>query len=123
MTRFPTAAHLSSWARFASKVKESAGRRKGTSATGHGNPYLTRTLGNVAASAGRTQTFLGERYRRIRRRRGPQRAIVAVGRSVLVIVWHLLSDAHATCWRHARRACRGPVPPLILSMRFAGRSS
>jgi transposase len=92
MTRFPTAAHLSSLARFAPKVKESAGRRKGTGATGHGNPYLARTLGNIAASAGRTQTFLGERYRRIRRRRGPQRAIVAIGRSVLVIVWHMLSD-------------------------------
>jgi transposase len=96
MARFPTGAHLSSWARFSPKVKESAGRKKGTSATGHGNPYLARTLGHVAASAGRTQTFLGERYRRISRRRGPQRAIVAIGRSVLVIVWHLLSDAEAT---------------------------
>lgn len=96
MTRFPTAAHLSSWARFSPKVKESAGRSKGTGATGHGNPYLSRTLGHVAASAGRTQTFLGERFRRIRRRRGPQRAIVAVGRSVLVIVWHLLSDPEAS---------------------------
>jgi transposase len=96
MTRFPTAAHLSSWARFSPKIKESAGRRKGSSATGHGNPYLSRTLGHVAASAGRTQTFLGERFRRIRRRRGPQRAIVAVGRSVLVIIWHLLSDPEAS---------------------------
>ncbi|MFI7706044.1 hypothetical protein [Nonomuraea sp. NPDC049480] len=42
--------------------------------------------------AGRTDTFLGERYRRIARRRGPKRAIVAVGRSILTIVWHLLSD-------------------------------
>jgi transposase len=42
--------------------------------------------------AGRTHTFLGERYRRIARRRGQKRAIVAVGRSILVIVWHLLAD-------------------------------
>jgi transposase len=44
----------------------------------------------VAAS--KTDTFLGERYRRIARRRGAKRAIVAVGRSILVIIWHLLSD-------------------------------
>ena len=43
-------------------------------------------------AAGRTDTFLSERYRRIARRRGKNRAIVAVGRSILVIVWHLLSD-------------------------------
>jgi len=43
-------------------------------------------------AAGKTDTFLGERYRRIARRRGKKKAIVAVGRSILVIVWHLLSD-------------------------------
>ena len=46
-------------------------------------------------AAGRTDTFLGERYRRIARRRGANKAIVAVGRSILVIVWHLLSDPQA----------------------------
>lgn len=46
-------------------------------------------------SAGKTDTFLGERYRRIARRRGKKRALVAVGRSILVIVWHLLSDDEA----------------------------
>ncbi|MGH3631111.1 MAG: hypothetical protein ACRDRL_27165 [Sciscionella sp.] len=40
----------------------------------------------------RTDTFLGERYRRLARRRGKKKAIVAVGRSILVIVWHLLSE-------------------------------
>ena len=43
-------------------------------------------------AAGRTDTFLGERYRRIARRRGANKAIVAVGRSTLVIVWHLLAN-------------------------------
>jgi transposase len=92
MTRFPTPGHLSSWARFAPGIKESAGKKKGSGATGHGNPYLARVLGEAAVSAGRTDTFLGERYRRIARRRGRKKAVVAVGRSILVIVWHLLSD-------------------------------
>ena len=92
MTRFPTPAHLSSWARFAPGVKESAGRKKGTGSTGHGDRYLARVLGEAAVAASRTNTFLGERYRRIARRRGKKKAIVAVGRSILLIVWSLLSD-------------------------------
>jgi transposase len=95
MSRFPTAAHLASWARFAPGVKESAGKKKGKGTTGHGNRYLARILGEAAVSAGKTDTFLGERYRRIARRRGKKRAIVAVGRSIVVIVWHLLSDPEA----------------------------
>jgi transposase len=92
MTRFATPNHLASWARFAPGVKESAGKKKGTGTTGHGNRYLARVLGEAAVCAGRTDTFLGERYRRIARRRGRNKAVVAVGRSILVIVWHLLSD-------------------------------
>ena len=95
MSRFPTPAHLASWAKFAPGVQQSAGKKKGTAATGHGNPYLARTLGEAAVCAGRTDTFLGERYRRIARRRGKKRAIVAVGRSILIIVWHLLGDDQA----------------------------
>jgi transposase len=95
MSRFPTAAHLASWARFAPGVTESAGRTKGKGTTGHGNRYLARALGEAAVSAGKTNTFLGERYRRIARRRGKKRAIVALGRSILVIVWHLLSNPEA----------------------------
>jgi len=52
-------------------------------------------VGEAAVSAARTDTFLGERYRRIARRRGRKRAIVAVGRSILVIIWALLSDDDA----------------------------
>lgn len=95
MSRFPTAAHLASWARFAPGVSESAGKKKGKNSTGHGDPYLAAVLGEAAISASRTTTFLGERYRRIARRRGRQKAIVAVGRSILVIVWHLLADPEA----------------------------
>jgi transposase len=95
MARFPTAGHLASWAKFTPGVKQSAGKTKGKSSTGHGNRYLARVLGEAAVAAGRTDTFLGERYRRIARRRGTKRAIVAVGRSILVIVWHLLADPTA----------------------------
>ena len=52
-------------------------------------------LGEAAVAASKTDTFLGERYRRIARRRGAKKAIVAVGRSILVIAWHLLSDPEA----------------------------
>jgi transposase len=95
MTRFPTSGHLASWAKFAPGVKESAGKKKGRGSTGHGNRYLARVLGEAAVSAGRTDTFLGERYRRIARRRGKKKAIVAVGRSILVIIWRLLADPEA----------------------------
>jgi transposase len=95
MARFPTAGHLVSWARFAPGVTESAGKKKGKNATGHGNSYLARVLGNAAVSAGRTDTFPGERYRRIARRRGRKKAVVAIGRSILVIIWHLLADPDA----------------------------
>ena len=77
------------------RVKESAGRKKGTGSTGHGNPYLARVLGEAAIGASKTNTFLGQRYRRIARRRGQKNAMVAVARSILVIVWHLLSDDNA----------------------------
>ena len=49
----------------------------------------------VIVGAARTPTFLGERYRRIARRRGKKRAVVAVGRSILVIIWVLLLDTEA----------------------------
>jgi transposase len=84
--------HLASWARFAPGVKESGGKKKGNAATGHGNRYLSRILGEAAIGAARTHTFLGERYRRIARRRGKKKALVAVGRSILVIIWQLLSN-------------------------------
>lgn len=78
MSRFPTAGPLASWARFAPGITESAGKNKGRGATGRGNPYLARALGEAAVVAGRSNTFLGERYRRIARRRGKKRATRAV---------------------------------------------
>ncbi len=60
-----------------------------------GNPYLNGALGEAVAAAARTDTFLGERYRRIVKRRGKLKALVAVARSILVIIWHLLTDPAA----------------------------
>ena len=98
MTRFPTSSHLTSWAKFAPGVNESAesaGRNKSRGSTGHGNRYLASALGEATVGSARTDTFLGERYRRLARRRGSKKAMVAVGRSILVIVWQLLSDPDA----------------------------
>lgn len=94
MSRFPTAAHLVSWAKFAPIDKNSARRKKGGS-TGKGNPWIAATVGEIVATTSRSSTFLGERYRRIARRRGRKRAIVAIGNSVLTVIWHLLSDPEA----------------------------
>ena len=95
MTRFPTAGHLASWAKFSPTVKESAGKVKGSATTGRGDRYLARALGEAAVGASRTHTFLSERYRRIVRHRGKKIALVAVGRSLLVIIWHVLSNPDA----------------------------
>lgn len=92
MSVFPTPAHLVSWAKFAPIAKTSAGRGTKGGATGKGNPWLAATLGEAVAGAARTHTFLGERYRRLIRRRGKDRTTVAIGNSILKIVWHLLSD-------------------------------
>jgi transposase len=91
MSRFPTAGHLASWAKFAPIEQSSAGRSR-AARTGKGDPWLAATLGEIVAVAGRGHTFLGDRYRRLARRRGARRAIVAVGNSVLVIIWNLLSN-------------------------------
>jgi transposase len=91
MARFPTARHLTSWAKLTPRtIQSGATHRAGK--TGKGNPYLKGLLGEAAAAAAKTNTFLGERYRRIVKRRGKLKALVAVARSILTIVWHLLAD-------------------------------
>ncbi|MET0995031.1 MAG: IS110 family transposase [Mycobacterium sp.] len=94
MSRFPTPAHLVSWAKLCPRTIQSGPVIRGGK-TGKGNPYLKGVLGEAAAAAARTDTFLGERYRRIVKRRGKLKALVAVARSILVIVWHLLADPNA----------------------------
>ncbi len=95
MTRFPTPGHLASWAKFAPGIKSSASKNKGNGSTEHGDRHLARVLGEAAVAAGRTNTFLGARYRRLVRRCGKKKTIVAVGRSLLVTIWHLLCDPKA----------------------------
>jgi transposase len=94
MGRFPTPGHLVSWAKLSPRTIQS-GAKSRSGRTGKGNPYLKGVLGEAAAAAARTDTFLGERYRRIVKRRGKLKALVAVARSILVIVWHLLTDPDA----------------------------
>ena len=86
MTVFPTAGHLVSWARQAPQVSESAGKRKGKNATGRGNPYIGGALGEASVNAGRTQTFLGAKYRRLVRQMPKKKAQGAISRTQLVII-------------------------------------
>ncbi|WP_416981889.1 IS110 family transposase [Streptomyces sp. T028] len=88
---FPTSDHLASWAKLTPRTTQS-GAKRGASPTGKGNPWLKGALGEAATAASRTDTFLGARYRRIVKRRGRKKALVAVARSILVIAWHLIND-------------------------------
>ena len=94
MSSFPTAAHLVSWAKLCPRTIQSGPLTRGGK-TGKGNPYLKGALGDAAAAAAKTNTFLGERYRRIVKRRGKLKALVAVARSILVIIWNMLNDPTA----------------------------
>ncbi len=94
MTRFPTPAHLVSWAGLCPPTSQS-GPRTRHGKTGQGSSYLRGYLGQAATGAARTPTFLGERHQRIARRRGKAKAQVAIARSILVIIWHLLADPSA----------------------------
>jgi transposase len=94
MTRFPTAGHLVSWAKLCPRTIQSGAKNRSGKA-GKGNPYLKGVLGEIAAAAAKTDTFLGERYRRLVKRRGKLKALVAVARSILLIIWHLLADPAA----------------------------
>ena len=89
--RFPTAADLASWAGICPGNNQSGASSK-PGRTRHGDPWLNAALGQVAVAASRTNgTYLAARYRRIAARRGKKRALVAVGHSVLIAVWAMLS--------------------------------
>lgn len=88
---FPTAAHLASWGGFAPGIHESAGRLKNVK-TKPGNSYFKGAVSvAVLSSARRPNTRLGARYRRLAKRRGKSRAIVAVGNTISVIIWHMFT--------------------------------
>ena len=93
MTRFPTAGHLVSWARY--PPSPAVRRQEQTHQHRQGQPLARRHPWRAGIGAARSKTFLGSRYHRLARRRGKQRALVAVGNSLLVIAWHLLADPAA----------------------------
>ena len=91
MSRFPTSGHLASWAGMCPGNNESAGKHK-SGRTRHGSKWLRIALIEAAHAAARSKdTYLAAHYHRIRGRRGPSKAAVAVGHSILVICWHLLT--------------------------------
>jgi transposase len=93
MEQFPTADHLCSWAGMCPGNEESAGKRK-RSRTTHGNVWLRRALGEAAWAAQRAKdTYMQAQFRRMSGRRGRKRALVAVGHTLLTVIYHLLKHA------------------------------
>jgi transposase len=90
MDRFPTHRHLASWAGICPGNNESAGKRK-NGKTRKGDQWLRRCLIEASWAASRSkQTYLSAQYHRLVRRRGKKKAAVAVGHSILVMVYHIL---------------------------------
>jgi len=91
LTRFPSAKHLASWVGICPGNKESGGKRL-NGKTRHGNPALRQVLIEITHVASKTKdTYLAAQYRRIAARRGKKRALVALGHTILVIVYHILT--------------------------------
>jgi transposase len=91
MSAFPTPEQFASWARLCPGNHESAGKRRPTT-TGQGATWLRATLQEVAWAAARTKkSYYRVLYHRLKARRGPKKAIVAVQHALLVALWHMLT--------------------------------
>jgi transposase len=92
MSRFPTHRHLASWARVCPGNNQSGGKRRSGYA-GEGNRWLRAVLVECAWCASRTKnSYFKAQYHRLAARRGKRRALLAVGHSLLVVIYHLLRD-------------------------------
>lgn len=90
MEQFPSSGHLASWAGMCAGNNESAGKRRSGRIT-KGDRWLKRALVEAAWAASHTkQTYLSAQYRRLAKRRGRKKALVAVGHTLLVIIYHVL---------------------------------
>jgi len=92
MSRFPTAAHLLSWAGLCPKLDESAGKKRSVSLR-KGAPWLKPVLVQCAwAAAKKKNTYLQAQFVRLKSRRGPKKAVVAVAASMLGIAYFMIRD-------------------------------
>lgn len=89
MTRFPTAGHLVSWAGLCPRLDESAGKRRSTRLR-PGAPWLKPVLVQCAWVSVRTEGYLRAQFLRLKARRGPMKAIIAVAASILSAIYHML---------------------------------
>jgi transposase len=135
MSVFPTAGHAAAWARLTPRTIQSGASAK-PGRTGKGDPYLRGALGQCVMAASRTDTRLGEQYRRTARRRGKQKAIVAVSRVICEIAWLLIAGRAARftglgagyyCTQNPRRQTRSRIreierlnPGIKVTLRAAG---
>ena len=117
MSRFPTAGHLVSWAGLCPRQAESAGKRLSTR-TRPGNPWLKTTLAQVAWVAARTRnTYLRAQFLRLKSRRGPKKAILAVAASMLTAAYHILKEEtmyHELGADHFERRDKGQITRRLI---------
>ena len=95
MTKFGTPQHCASWTKMSPGINESAGKR-GSGRTGKGNRWIRKTLVQAAHASARTKTYLASQYHRLAGRRGSKKAAVAVGHTILIIAYHILSNPGMT---------------------------
>ena len=119
MTPFPTAGHLVSWAGLVPRLDESAGKRRSTRIK-NGAPWLKPALVQAGWAAARSKnTYLQAQFLRLKARRGPKKAVIAVAASILIIVFHMLRDG--TCYQDLGPEYFARRNPAKLAARLANR--